>query len=391
MNHIAITGTKGKTTVTRIVQHVLMSNGKSVFGEYGIDGPYVDGFPDNPSRSAELYFDHPAKNESDVIISEATSFVLTLDCYRDNPIDIGVFTGFEETEHSELYETSGEYLEAKRNIFHFTAPGGRVFVSKDTEFFDDIIIGHEDKVVSYGFSEGSNVILSNLVHTSGLMTFDLKDLNGDTHTISTVQYGEFNAQNCAAAFLCCQMYGIACEDIIASIKSFPGVKGRSNVYHIVETDSLVVIDYAHTHTSLENQLNFLNENKGIRKIVTIFGCGGNKSKEKRPLMGEVASRLSSYVVLTNDNPREENPREIIKDILTGIEKIDRVSIKLDRREAITTSLSEFTNATILIAGKGNENVMEMGGMGIPMSDLEILDVWAFQNGYTIRGYFDYID
>lgn len=390
MNHVAITGTKGKTTITRIVQHVLMSENNTVYGEYGIDGSFEDGLPIKSYRPAAEYFEGVKNKNFDFMVSEATSYVLGLEVYRDFPIKVGAFTGLEKNEHSELYESTEEYLQTKKKIFSYLDKEGVVFVSKDSEYYDDIIYGQEEKVVSYGFSEGSDAFIEKVSSKTGKTSFTL-NFKGDQHKIVAQTYGKFNVLNLTAAFCICTHLGISSESIIEHLSTFPGIKGRSNVYHIVETDSLVVIDYAHTPESLKYQLEFLNENKGSRKIVTVFGCGGDKSKEKRPEMGAVAAEMSDFVVLTNDNPRGEHPRTIAMDILNGIPNIENVEIILDREQAIKTALSTFNSSIILIAGKGNEKGMEMADSLIPMTDIQSVELWMAQNAYTLRGYFDYLD
>jgi len=391
MPHIAVTGTKGKTTVTRIVQHILMASGYTVFGEYGNDGAFVNGKRDFTFRSADKYFSREEAKSSDYIVSEATSYVLGLDVYDDFPVDIGVFTGFEELEHTELYSSTEEYLQTKRRIFTYLNTDGIVFVNRDAKHYDQIIKDQKNKIVSFGEHEDADVTIYETAISMGNATFKIRDLKGDTHDVVTSLYGAFNIKNITAAFLVCQSAGIDTASVLNSIESFPGIKGRSNVYHIVDTNSIVVIDYAHTPESLRYQLEFLRENKGTRKLVTVFGCGGEKSTEKRPLMGGVSAELSDYTVLTNDNPRGEQPRQIIYDIIKGMDNLHSLEVIPDRDEAIRSTLSSFHNSLILVAGKGNESETEIAGITIPSNDFEIINTWLVQNGYSVRGYFDYLD
>ena len=391
MKHVAITGTKGKTTITRLVQHILMSQEKTVFGEYGNDGSFLNGVRDPSFRPADAYFSKDECMESDFIVSEATSFVLSLDIYDHYLIDVGVFTGFEEAEHAELYDSPEDYLNAKRSIFSHLRPQAPILVNRDTPFFERIVEDQESNIITYGEKEESNYVISDIQMSVGKTQFSLTDPKGDSHEITSMLYGNFNVHNTAAAFGVCQSLGIPNHNIIESISSFPGVKGRGNVYHIVDTNTIVVIDYAHTPQSLEYQLSFLKEFKGTRKLITIFGCGGNKSVDKRPLMGKVASEFSDYVILTNDNPRDEHPREILYDIIQGIDKLDCLEVYPDREEAIKRALSDFHNSLILIAGKGNEQVLEINGKLLKMTDFSIIDKWLVQNYYSVRGFFDYLD
>ena len=185
--------------------------------------------------------------------------------------------------------------------------------------------------------------------------------------------------------------GVPPEDIVSEINEFPGIVGRSNIYHIIDTNSSVVIDYAHTPQSLKNQLDLIRDNIGTKKLVCVFGCGGMKSMEKRPIMGAVAAKIADHVILTNDNPREEHPRKIIMDIIDGIRDLSSVEVYLDREEAIKRTLSNFPNSIILLAGKGNEDMMDIDGHEMPTSDFDILKRWIIQNGFGICGYDDYVE
>lgn len=391
MGHISITGTKGKTTISRLVQHILMSEGFYVFGEYGNDGSFLDGVRDPSFRPADSYFSRKEAKEADFIISEATSYVLGLDVFDEHKIDFAAFTGFEETEHTELYETPEDYLADKRKIFDYLKKNGIIFVSRDSEHFESIVESRQEKIITYGENPDSNIHIYDIEQSVGKVNFKLNDAQGNVHACQAMLYGSFNVHNIAAAFGICQAAGIPNDKIIKSISTFPGIKGRGNVYHIVDTNTIVIIDYAHTPKSLEYQLKFLKETKGTRKLITIFGCGGNKSIEKRPEMGAIACKLSDYVVLTNDNPRNEDPRQILYDILTGMDTLDAIEVFPDREEAIKRTLSGFNNSLILIAGKGNEQEMEISGVQMPMSDFAILDRWIMQNAYSVRGFFDYLD
>lgn len=390
--HIAVTGTKGKTTVTRLIQEVLVKQGNKVFGEYGIDGSYLNGKPlTEEFRSADDYFSNKEMMDSNIIVSEATSYILEGDLYENNKIDIAIFTGFEENEHSELYEDPDAYLAAKRRIFGFIKDGGSAIVNRDSPFFEKIVEDLECKIYTYGFSEKSDYNLTTLLTCIEGSKFEIKCPDNDIIESETALWGDFNISNMGAAFVACSLAGFDSNDIVSSFREFPGIKGRSNVYQVIETNTLVIIDYAHTPQSLKNQLGFLNDNKGSRKIVTVFGCGGGKSESKRPEMGFVAGHLSDHIILTNDNPRGEHPRQIIMDILEGVHNLGSVETYPDREEAIKRALSSFNDSIILIAGKGAEKYLEILDYEIPMCDTEIFEKWALQNGYGIRGFRDYID
>ena len=389
--HAAVTGTKGKTTVTRLLQEIAHENNLKTYGEYGIDGSFLNGKKIAEDRSAEEYFGHKSIDKCDLIISEATSYVLETGRYDGMTLDVAIFTGFEETEHSELYDSPSDYLEAKKKIFSYLSSSGVAIVNRDSQFFEEIIKDVEADIITYGSSKDSDFRISN-IHTSlEGSKFTISSPDKESFLIETTMWGNFNISNMTAAFASALSLGIEGNLITQSFRKFPGIHGRSNTYHVIETNSLVVIDYAHRPASLKCQLDFLRENRGTRKIVSVFGCGGMKSESKRSEMGLIAGQLSDHIILTSDNPRQEHPKSIIADILVGIHNLGSVEVYPDREEAIKRSLSSFSDSIILIAGKGAEKVQEIAEYEIPMCDTETFEKWVIQNGYGVRGYNDYID
>ena len=390
-HHIAVTGTKGKTTITRLIQESARYKDLKVYGEYGIDGCFFEGRKIGPDfRPADDYFKQKEINKADLVVTEATSYILSIDCLKGHTLDAAIFTGLEEKEHSELYETTEEYIQAKKKISSYLDTKGIFVVNKDSDFFEQITEGFEGKLVTYGFDESSDYVIQNLKTNLSGLSFDLKGPDQTVHKFKSLLWGSYNASNIAASAISCNHVGLSFNDFSKSLTRFPGILGRSNCYHVVETNSLVVIDYAHTPKSLEYQLEFLRSQQGSRRLVCVFGCGGLKSTEKRPEMGRVACSLSDNIILTNDNPRDEHPRQILLDILSGIDDLGCVEVYPDREEAIKRALSDFHNSIILIAGKGSEEFMEVSGCDIMMSDTEILERWIIQNGYGVRGSSEYI-
>lgn len=221
--HIAVTGTKGKTTVTRLIQETLVKQGQKVFGEYGIDGSYLDGTSlSREFRSADDYFSHKEMASADTVISEATSYILEGELYKDNKIDIAIFTGFEENEHSELYEDPEAYLVAKRRIFSFMKDDGYAIVNRDSPFFEKIVEGLTCKIYTYGFSEKSDYNLATIVTCIEGSKFEIKCPDGVATESETTLWGNFNISNMGAAFVACSLMGFKPEDIVSSFREFPG-------------------------------------------------------------------------------------------------------------------------------------------------------------------------
>ena len=194
--------------------------------------------------------------------------------------------------------------------------------------------------------------------------------NAVDYTIHTSLIGIFNAYNAASAFATAHSLGIDLAKIVDGIKSSPQVPGRFEV--LGKGKKKVIVDYSHTADSLEKALQAVREIvKGKNQVVTVFGCGGDRDKTKRPVMGKVASEFSDKVIVTSDNPRTENPYEIIKDILKGIAK-DNYEIEENREIAIANAIRNSNeDAVILIAGKGHENYQEINGVRNHFSDQEV--------------------
>jgi UDP-N-acetylmuramoyl-L-alanyl-D-glutamate--2,6-diaminopimelate ligase len=190
------------------------------------------------------------------------------------------------------------------------------------------------------------------------------------YKIHTSLIGTFNAYNATSAFATAHSLGINANKIVDGIKSSPQVPGRFEV--LGSGKKKVIVDYSHTADSLEKALQAIREIvKDKNQVVTVFGCGGDRDKTKRPVMGKVASNLSDKVFVTSDNPRTENPFGIIEDIKKGISK-NNYAVEENREEAIKNAIhSSEENAVILIAGKGHENYQEINGIRNQFSDREI--------------------
>ena len=190
------------------------------------------------------------------------------------------------------------------------------------------------------------------------------------YKVHTTLIGTFNAYNATSAFATAHSLGINAHKIVEGIKSSPQVPGRFEV--LGNGKKKIIVDYSHTADSLEKALQAVKEIvKDKNQVVTVFGCGGDRDKTKRPIMGKIASDLSDKVFVTSDNPRTENPFEIIEDIKKGISK-NNYAVEENREEAIKKAIqSSDDNAVILIAGKGHENYQEINGVRNHFSDREI--------------------
>jgi len=227
------------------------------------------------------------------------------------------------------------------------------------------------QVITYGIRRPADVKGSNICVTQSGTVFDMHTFAG-SETIHLKMFGMFNVYNALAAAAAALAEGIPLSSIKRSLESVPGVEGR---FEPVQAGQrfLVLVDYAHTPDSLENVLRTIREFAEGR-VITVFGCGGDRDRTKRPLMGEAAASLSDYVYVTSDNPRTEDPERIMRDIEQGIKRVDnaRYEIVIDRREAIRRAVAQADEKdVVLIAGKGHETYQEVMGVRHPFDDREV--------------------
>ena len=379
---IAVTGTKGKSTALRLLEAGFMELQYNVYGTYGVDGFYYNGNMIRDGSSSENYLEiDQGQFQTDIHLIEATSFTLDCGIFEGCELDCAIFTSFDESEHTEIHPQPGEYLKSKRKIFELLKPGAKAVVCRDMNNFSKVIEGHEDKVVSYGLHPESDYVISINMINQKKMIFSLT-CGEDILFFKSKILGDFNATNIAAAYIAGLQLDVKSVPFFRGLEKFSGFDGRFERFRIPKLKTNVIIDYAHTHESLNSLLSLCKTIYPDDTLLTIFGCGGNKSTTKRPLMSGVAEKYSDFVVLTNDNPRNENPADIVADIIKGF-KSDKHHVILDRDEAIKTCLSKSKGGTLVIAGKGAEKEIMFGCTTLYHSDKECLISWCIQNNLSI--------
>lgn len=372
LNLIGITGTKGKTTTAFITKFIFDFAGRKS-GLLGTIANYI-GDKEVPTKLTTPEADvinslmHEMVSEGcKNCVMEVSSHSLVL--HRADFLDFNtaVFTNL-TSDHMDFHSDRSEYLQAKKILFKFLKKDGTAIVNIDDEAAEEIISGIDAKVIKYGLSENADFRITNVEYDFSGTSFNL--INGNSEfKIKTRLIGLFNAYNSTAAFISAYAAGIDHEVVIKAIENAPQVPGRFEV--INSKGKNVIVDYSHTADSLQKTLeaiHFLTEDE--IPIYTVIGCGGDRDKSKRPIMGKIASEMSSKVFLTSDNPRTENPFEILNEIEKGIEK-DNYLIIEDRENAIAAAIQRSDdNAVILIAGKGHENYQEINGIRNHFSDKE---------------------
>jgi len=371
MKLIAVTGTNGKTTTAYLLKKVFDVDGKkagyigTLFADY--DGKKVETAlttPD-PDQLFAILSDMKERKVKYVFL-EASAHALylrKLDCIE---FDVAVLTNVTR-DHLDYFGDMENYANAKKMLFEPKMAKVGV-VNADDGVGLDILKHAEIPCVSYGLINPSDVFAVDVIHDHGLtFTVNMYDV---VFTIKTVLYGSFNVSNILAVVAVSGYFGVDPNSITEGLKD-ASVPGRFNVYE--KNGIKAVIDYAHTADGLKKLLlSALDMTK--KRLITVFGCGGDRDKGKRAQMGKIAETYSDYVIITNDNPRSENQLEIAKQIEAGMAFEENKRVILDREQAIKTAVEMAESGdVIVIAGKGAEKFIEINGETIPFEDGKILE------------------
>lgn len=373
---IGITGTKGKTTTTYMIKSILENAGYKV----GLIGTIeaIIGDRHIPSKnttpeSYEIQEDLAAMEKEGITICvmEVSSQGLMLHRVDGMTFEIGIFTNISPDHIGPNEHTSfEEYLHCKSLLFQKCRKG---ILNIDDPHMNDILKDHTCTVETFGFSEKADFRAEDmeLFHEKGVMGVNYKVTGKVNFDVKISVPGRFSVYNSLCAIAVCAHFNVETSDMQKALLNAK-VNGRIEPYPASDRYT-VLIDYAHNAMALESLLTTLKEyNPG--RIVTIFGCGGNRSKERRFEMGEVSGKLSDFTVITSDNPRFEEPEAIIADIVTGIKKTDGKYVTItDRKEAIKYALSHAEDRDVIVlAGKGHEDYQEIRGKKYHMDERELL-------------------
>lgn len=385
MKIIGITGTKGKTTTTYLMKAMLENAGHKV-GLIGtietvIGDKHIPAHNTTPeSYLLQQSFKEMADAGCDTVVMEVSSQGLMLHRTQGFLFDIGIFTNIEPdhigpNEHKDFEE----YMACKGLLFQQCRIG---IANIDDIHFETVLAGHTCALETYGFDEKADLRASDvkLVKKKGFLGVDFR-VSGLLDMDAEVDMpGKFSVYNALTAIAVCRHFGVAAADIRKAL-SGARVKGRIEMIKVSDEFTLM-IDYAHNAMALESLLTTLKEYKPHR-LVCLFGCGGNRSKLRRYEMGEVSGRLADLTVITSDNPRFEEPQDIIDDIKTGIAKTDGRYVEIcDRREAIAYVIDHGEPGDIIVlAGKGHEDYQEIKGVHYPMDERVIIrEILEKRNG-----------
>lgn len=378
-NLIGVTGTNGKTSTTILLEAIFRRWGKKT----GLLGTIANRIGDEvmptshttpESLELQKLFKLMADAHTDYVMMEVSSHALSLNRVVDADFDIGIFTNLTQ-DHLDFHRDFDDYREAKGKLFSLLSESHQSrlkygLVNKDdpnSNYFMEI---SQVPVLTYSLVQPSDYQAVDIEVTAKGASFCLKG-----RPFARIQLnltGRFSIYNGLAAVAVALEEGVPFEVIREALAGFPGVPGR---FELVDAgqDFTVVVDYAHTPDGLENVLRTARE-ICPGNIITVFGCGGDRDRTKRPLMGSVVGRLSDYAVVTSDNPRTEDPEAIIADIEPGlVEAGGKYEVLVDRKEAIQRALTlAGAGDLVLIAGKGHEDYQVIGTKKYPFDDKKVV-------------------
>ena len=372
-----ITGTNGKTSTAFLIAQALRQKygqcglfGTLGYGEFKNLKPAINTTPSALRLHAEMY----ELVQSDVVhaVLEASSQGLAQERLSGVNIDVAVFTMLGR-DHFDYHKSLKNYKAAKKKLFEYANLQWAILNLDDKfgrELRQDDILDCQVLTYSSQGDQAADLTAANIkVNINGL-SFEVC-YQQNSVSIRSHLLGRFNVDSLLAAFAVLLAYELPMDIIGDLLNSAEPVPGRMQLFS-APGQPYVIVDYAHTPDALESVLQSCRE-MGGGKLHCVFGCGGNRDKGKRALMGEVATRLSDYVVLTDDNPRHENPKQIVQDILSGVTTDKPVDVEHDRGNAIKIAIeNSHPNDYVLVAGKGNEAYQEIGDMKLPLSDQQLI-------------------
>lgn len=371
---VGITGTKGKSTTEHMVRDIIEKSGKTC-GIIGTVGAFMNGksvpteHTTPESYELQKLFAMMVEEGCEYMVMEVSSQGIKMDRVAGIEFDYGVFTNISPDHIGPgEHENFEEYLSCKAELFRRCKTG---IINRDDEHFDDIVKHATCRILTYGTSEAADMRARDIRHVSkgGDLSMEFRAEGTLEGEIVVGLPGRFNIYNA----LCAACAGVALgmpEDIILHALEHVKVQGRVEVLPVSE-DFSVLIDFAHNGVSSESVLSTLREYNPHR-IVSIFGCGGNRSKVRRYEMGEVIGRMSEVSIITSDNPRREDVMDIIEDIKVGMAKSEGTYVVIpDREEAVAYALEHAEKGDmIILLGKGHEEYQEINGVKHHYSDRE---------------------
>ena len=388
INLVGITGTNGKTTVTHLIQKILEENGQkcALIGTLGYklssNGEYRDAkhtTPQAPELQATLRMIKDVE-KIDNVVMEVSSHALEQNRVGGCQFNGAVFTNLTQ-DHLDYHITMDNYFEAKALLFKHLEEGDFAVINTDDNYSDRFlgVIPGGVRKYNYGVKRDSDVKAEDINFSLNGAEFTLLVKNeilsngsgASSYKVNLHMNGMFSVYNVLAAITAAIAMGI---DVKTSLKALENVKGVAGRFEVVVKKPLVIVDYAHTPDGLENVLNSAREiTPKDGQLICLFGCGGDRDATKRPKMGAIAEKIADKIIITSDNPRSEDPQQIITDIIAGLKNVntETVTVEPDRGHAIALLKTiAGNNDVVVIAGKGHEDYQILKDRTIHFDDRE---------------------
>ena len=357
---IGVTGTKGKTTVTSLIKAVLTAAGKKV-GLIGtiqneIGSRVIPTDKTTPDAiELEALYAQMVEEGCEYCVMEVSSHALDQNRIGDSHYEVAVFTNLSH-EHLDYHKDMEHYYQAKKKLF---AICDSAVINLDDSYGKRLAGEVSCPVLGFSMKENADLTAFDVQHRPDGVSFRYRYQEVESH-LSFAMPGDFSVRNALAAMGVCLEMGVCMNTVKLALQAVSGVRGRNEIIP-TGRDFTVICDYAHSPDSIENILSSLRETVSGR-LVSLFGCGGDRDRTKRPLMGEAAAKWSDYVYVTSDNPRTEDPNAIIAEILPGVENHGTpYEVIPNRQEAIFRAIQQAKPGdTIVLCGKGHEDYQIIG-------------------------------
>lgn len=367
---VSIVGTNGKTSTSYILEAILSKAGYNT-AIIGTNGIFFNGQKHNNSLTTpdpielHYWFKQMYLNKVDIVIMEVSAHAIALQKMHGIRSEMAIFTNFSQ-DHLDFFHTMERYAAVKKSFFC------EKYVTNSVVNIDDEvgrqIASFAPSVATYSICDAADVKAENIDIKKDMSTYSA-EVFGQQTVVTTRLAGSFNIYNTLAAIACASAMGVNIDLITKAVEEVENVSGRNET--IMRSDGArIVVDFAHTPDGIQNILTFLrNTTEG--NLIVVFGCGGNRDKFKRPLMAEKVSQYADFAILTNDNPRFEDPKIIAQDV--AVRLTCKYKIILNRSQATEYALSiASSNDTIVILGKGAEEYQEIRGKKFPYSDIDVV-------------------
>lgn len=379
---LGVTGTNGKTTTTHLIEHVMNSAGlpTGLIGTLGARWPGMSQYQNikhTTPQSADLHRILAMMVESGATHAamEVSSHALAQKRVAGCHFAVACLTNVTQ-DHLDYHQTMENYWQSKRKLFEMLNDSihenKAIVVNIDDELSAEFIkaAGPSVRVLTYGFGPSADMRAESVSFTFDGVDLKLASPFGQLE-LSAGLAGRFNVYNIMAALLVCLSEGVGRQEAVDALTSFAGVSGRfETVRSGAENEPLCIVDYAHTPDGLKNVLDAARALvPPCGRLIAVFGCGGDRDSSKRPQMGAIAEQAADLVVVTSDNPRSEEPQQIIANILAGMRRVNKVHVEPDRAKAIRLALNlSCGDDIVVVAGKGHENYQILADRTIPFDD-----------------------